>query len=126
MSSLPLEAFVSPATAARVKVAFGRLFATSKRLGTTIDLLLWRGDAAVPAQNVLVVMAAREATRTGGLAALTDEADGEFRKEGPFDVAEGDRFSFVDSVSQRTFSGRVQTVYPSNGTYTRATFVIES
>lgn len=126
MSSLPIEAYVSPATAANIKTAFGRLFATGKRLGVTVDLLLWRGDVAVPAQNVLLVMAAREAATVRGAAILSDEADGEFRKEGPFDIAEGDRFSFVDSVSRRTFSGRVQTVYPSNGTYTRAAFVAES
>lgn len=126
MNGQPIEAYVSEATAARVKTAFGRLFATSKRLGTTVDLLLWNGDVAVPAQNVLVVMASREAARISGAAAMTDEADGEFRKEGPFDVAEGWRFSFVDSVSQRTFSGRIQTVYPSRGAYTRATFVLES
>lgn len=126
MSALPAVPFVSERTAAHIAGLKARGFATAKALGQTVDLLLWNGDAAVPAQNVLVVMASREAAQVRGIAALSDEADGEFRKEGPFDVAEGWRFSFVDNVSQRTFHGRIQTVYPSQGAYTRATFVLES
>ncbi len=126
MSDLGFAPYVSPTTAAGIKTAFARLFATSMLLGTAGDITLWRGDDAVPAQRVLVVMARREAADVRGAAAFTTEADGEFRKSGPFDVIEGDRFTFVDAVSGRGFAGRIESVYPSSGAYTRATFILES
>lgn len=121
------QPYLSPATVAAITAARARLFATSKVLGRTLPLVLWRmnettGESeSVPPQDVLIVMAAREAATAQMPAAQVILADGELRKEAPFDVAEGDRFTLPEGLH-----GRI-TMAPIVGvTFIRAPFSLES
>lgn len=121
------QPYISEATAASIGIARQRLFATSKVLGRTVSLTLWRdsetdGTAeAIPPQEVLIVMAGREASTNQNAAAQVILADGELRKEAPFDVQSGDRFTLPEGLH-----GRV-TMAPIVGVaFIRAPFSIES
>ena len=122
-----VQPYISAATAERVKDAQRRLFATNKLLGRTVLLTLYRdvdndGIAGpIGPQQVLVVMARREATQQRGPATLLGEMDGELRKEAPFDVQHGDRFTLPEGIS-----GRVSTPPIDTGIYIRAPFVLEA
>lgn len=73
-------------------------FATAKAVGQTLALVLWRDeDAAPPAgslspQLVLLIVGEGGTMRQGDAAQIITNT-GEFRKEPPFDVRVGDRFT---------------------------------
>ncbi len=122
-----VQPYISEATAASIGVARQRLFATSKLLGRTVSLTLWRDSETdgtaeeVAPQEVLIVMAGREASTNQNAGAQVVLADGELRKEPPFDVQEDDRFTLPEGLH-----GRI-TVAPIIGTsYVRAPFSLES
>lgn len=98
------DSYVSEALADTILEAKKRAFATSKQLGDTIWLTLWRDTAndttiSVAPQRVLRIMANRVGRQIQEPAAGFTAVDGEFRKDPPFDVQRGDRFTMPDGAS---------------------------
>ena len=118
--------YISEATAASIKAAQQRLFATSKLLGNTVEIVFWRdtnddalSDSFGP-YEVLVVMNTQKPTTERGQASAFERADGEFRTDDPdFNVRGGDRFTLPSGVS-----GRVTLAPVDAGAYLRAPFVL--
>ena len=82
----------------KIKAAMLDAFLIGKAIGDSYDLVLYRDSdengepVELPAQNVLVELAAREPTYTNSGGAVFAGADGTLQKEPPFDVQKGDRF----------------------------------
>lgn len=122
-----VQPYVSETTAAAIAAAKARLFATSKQLGRTVSLVLWRDNeedgtpVMVPAQQVLVRWANREAAARSGEATFFTGMEGELRKEWPMDIQKGDRFTLPDGVS-----GKVTTPPILTGAFVRVAFEVEA
>ena len=116
------ESYVSDELYANViKPALQNAFQTAKTLGLVIELTLYRDsnqdgvESPVVNTDVLVTFTAREPTRRSGDAVTVLEADGQFEREVPFDIVQGDTFRFEPTPPQvRGPSGTVGKVYPAD------------
>lgn len=127
-----VDAYMTQEEADAVKVERARLFQTSKLLGRTITLVLWRDeDQAPPAgavgpQQVLLIIGQGRASRNRGDAVQTTTNTGEFRKEQPFDVMVGDRFTLPETYQGLGgVSGVISEPPVDAGSFIRAPFVLE-
>lgn len=133
-----MESFLNPATVARIKTLAERGFATSKALGMTIPLVLWRDSdnnaegVELPPQDVLVIVAGADGRFGAGSrytsdAATVITATGELQKEPPFDVRAGDRFRLPPTHPDLPGTGCYVSEAPvAIGPYIRALFKTES
>jgi hypothetical protein len=130
-----MEGYLTPALAHQWKTVYKpRLFATKKQFGRVLNLTLWRdddvdGDAVkIEVRQVLVIVGSGSgrpgigAIRRGDAAEITISV-GEFRREHPFNVRDGDRFTLPETFPELGgVSGVISEPPVDAGAYIRAPF----
>lgn len=98
------ELWIDTATADLLKDVAKSEFLMDKQVGQTLSLTLWRDDegdgsaVAIGPQDILVVVPEGGSTRRGAAAQITTNT-GELRKEAPFNVKNGDRFTLPETFA---------------------------
>jgi len=126
-----MDPFISQELADFVDEQLLRAFATGKLLGETYAVVLHRIDdegvpTALPAQEVLVTFARREATSERENVTRFMGADGDMEKEEPFDVRARDTFRLPAPAGSAPGvlgpAGTITIVLPAEAGVVRAAF----